>query len=270
MGKLKVLDLFSGIGGFSVGLEKTNGFETVAFCELDQRAHQILQRNWPNVPIFNDVMELNNEQLHAAGVGRIDVVCGGFPVRTSAPLGMVQDSPENAAGSGSSTPESLENSSPSTPSLKTSPTSESVDLASCFRTLPAWGTMRIGRSSRPHLSAHRISVTASGSSQNVNGSLLSSVLSVLTKTQAKNPSAATAARILESVIASGRLQQKTPDGNVLKRIGALLPTPTVQDGENNAGPAQYSRNTYPLNVIAGTNMNPHWVAWLMGFPAGHI
>lgn len=79
MGKLKVLDLFSGIGGFSVGLEKTNGFETVAFCELDQRAHPILQRNWPNVPIFNDVMELNNEQLHAAGVGRIDVVCGGFP-----------------------------------------------------------------------------------------------------------------------------------------------------------------------------------------------
>lgn len=33
--KLRLLDLFSGIGGFSLGLERTGGFETVAFCEID-------------------------------------------------------------------------------------------------------------------------------------------------------------------------------------------------------------------------------------------
>ena len=66
----------------------------------------------------------------------------------------------------------------------------------------------------------------------------------------------------------GRLQQKTPDGNVSKRIGALLPTPTVQDGENNAV-HQYCRNTYPLDVIAGTNANPPVGQWLMGFPFDH-
>ena len=36
MEKLKVLDLFSGIGGFSLGLERTGGFETVAFCEIEK------------------------------------------------------------------------------------------------------------------------------------------------------------------------------------------------------------------------------------------
>ena len=30
-----VLDLFSGIGGFSLGLERTGGFETIAFCEIE-------------------------------------------------------------------------------------------------------------------------------------------------------------------------------------------------------------------------------------------
>lgn len=35
MQKLCVLDLFSGIGGFSLGLERTGGFETVAFCEIE-------------------------------------------------------------------------------------------------------------------------------------------------------------------------------------------------------------------------------------------
>jgi len=102
-----------------------------------------------------------------------------------------------------------------------------------------------------------------------NGNLLCSVMNVLRITREKNPSAAIAGEIMESVIASGRLQQMTTDGNVSKRIGALLPTPTVQDGENNCGRYQYSRNTYPLNVIAGINMNPRWVEWLMGFPDGH-
>ncbi len=189
--------------------------------------------------------------------------------KTLAQHGMAPDLQESEAGYGLNSPESLENSNPDTSSLKTSPISENVGLASCFKTLPAWGSMRIGRSSQPHLSAHRINVTDCGLSPNADGNLLSSVLTVLMKTREKNPSARIAGVILESVIASGRLQRMTPDGNVSKRIGGLLPTPTVQDGENNAGPYQYSRNTYPLNVIAGTNMNPQWVEWLMGFPIGH-
>lgn len=40
--KLKVLDLFSGIGGFSLGLERTGGFETVAFCEIGAHRNKAL------------------------------------------------------------------------------------------------------------------------------------------------------------------------------------------------------------------------------------
>jgi DNA (cytosine-5)-methyltransferase 1 len=65
--------LFSGIGGFSLGLERA-GMQTVAFCEIDKVAQQVLRKHWPNVPIFDDVKTLKGEQL-----GTIDVICGGFP-----------------------------------------------------------------------------------------------------------------------------------------------------------------------------------------------
>ena len=74
MKKLKVLDLFSGIGGFSLGLERTGGFETVAFCEIEKFPQKVLRKHWPEVPIFEDVRKLD-----ATGFGRIDCVVGGFP-----------------------------------------------------------------------------------------------------------------------------------------------------------------------------------------------
>lgn len=74
MKKLQVLDLFSGIGGFSLGLESTGGFETAAFCEIDPKAQLVLKKHWPNVPIFGDVTTLKREDI-----GTIDVICGGFP-----------------------------------------------------------------------------------------------------------------------------------------------------------------------------------------------
>jgi len=75
---LKVLDLFSGIGGFSLGLEKTGGFETVAFCEIEKFPRKVLAKHWPDVPIYNDVRELTDEQLKADGIS-VDVICGGYP-----------------------------------------------------------------------------------------------------------------------------------------------------------------------------------------------
>ena len=71
---MKVLDLFSGIGGFSLGLERA-GMETVAFCEFDEHARKVLQKHWPDVPIHNDVRELDGTEYR----GTVDVVCGGFP-----------------------------------------------------------------------------------------------------------------------------------------------------------------------------------------------
>jgi DNA (cytosine-5)-methyltransferase 1 len=74
---MKVLDLFSGIGGFALGLEAA-GFETAAFCEIDPYAQKVLKKNWPGVPIYDDVRRITADRLVSDGVG-VDVITGGFP-----------------------------------------------------------------------------------------------------------------------------------------------------------------------------------------------
>lgn len=75
---LKVLDLFSGIGGFSLGLERTGGFQTVAFCEINPFCRRVLAKHWPKVPCYHDIRELTGQRLLADGI-HVDAICGGFP-----------------------------------------------------------------------------------------------------------------------------------------------------------------------------------------------
>jgi DNA (cytosine-5)-methyltransferase 1 len=79
MNPLRVLDLFSGIGGFSLGLERTGGFKTVAFCEIEPFPRRVLAKHWPEVPCYDDVRTLTASRLRADGITRVDLVCGGFP-----------------------------------------------------------------------------------------------------------------------------------------------------------------------------------------------
>lgn len=74
MSKLRVLDLFSGIGGFSLGLERTGGFETVAFCEIEPFCQRVLAKHWPGVPLYEDITS-----AYFASVRPVDVVTAGFP-----------------------------------------------------------------------------------------------------------------------------------------------------------------------------------------------
>jgi len=73
------LDLFSGIGGFSLGLEATGGFKTVAFCEIEEFPRKVLQKHWPNVKQYEDIRKLNYDRLKADGIGLIDIITGGYP-----------------------------------------------------------------------------------------------------------------------------------------------------------------------------------------------
>jgi len=77
--KLQHLDLFSGIGGFSLGLEATGGFETKAFCDIEEYPRQVLQKHWPHVKQYEDIKELNYERLKADGIDSIDIITGGYP-----------------------------------------------------------------------------------------------------------------------------------------------------------------------------------------------
>ena len=77
-GTLTLLDLFSGIGGFSLGLERTGGFETVAFCEIEPYCQRVLAKHWPEVPCYGDIRELTAGTLERDGIA-VDAICGGFP-----------------------------------------------------------------------------------------------------------------------------------------------------------------------------------------------
>ena len=78
MNKLKVLDCFSGAGMFSLGLERTRGFETVAFCEIEEFPRKVLAKHWPGVPCYEDVTKLTSDVLERDGIS-VDVITGGFP-----------------------------------------------------------------------------------------------------------------------------------------------------------------------------------------------
>lgn len=71
---LRLLDTFSGIGGFSYAAEHlVGGFQTVAFVEREPFCQSILRKHWPNVPIYDDITTFKPKP------GSADVVCGGFP-----------------------------------------------------------------------------------------------------------------------------------------------------------------------------------------------
>ena len=71
--KLRTLDLFSGIGGFSLGLESTGFFETIGFVEKDKFCQRVLKKHWSNINIEEDIRNVKGEKYQA------DVVTGGFP-----------------------------------------------------------------------------------------------------------------------------------------------------------------------------------------------
>ena len=77
--KLRHLDLFSGIGGFSLGLEATGGFETVAFCDIEKYCLEILEKRYPGVPRYTNIKELNYDTIKTDGVFPIDIITGGYP-----------------------------------------------------------------------------------------------------------------------------------------------------------------------------------------------
>ena len=71
---VQVLDLFSGIGGFSLGLKRA-GMETIGFCEIDPFCRKVLAKHWPDVTIHTDIRSLDGKDYK----GRAEIICGGFP-----------------------------------------------------------------------------------------------------------------------------------------------------------------------------------------------
>lgn len=76
---MNVLSLFSGIGGFDLGLARAGSFNIVAMCDNNPDRRADLARLFPGVKVYDDVITCSAERLAADGIPRIDVICGGFP-----------------------------------------------------------------------------------------------------------------------------------------------------------------------------------------------
>ena len=82
---MKVLDLFSGIGAYALGVERA-GMKVVAFCECEEFPRLVLRKHWPEVPIYEDVRTLNAHTLRRDGIA-VDVIIGGWPCQDISPAG---------------------------------------------------------------------------------------------------------------------------------------------------------------------------------------
>lgn len=71
---MRVLDLFSGIGGFSLAAHRM-GWQTAAFVEKEPFCQKVLAKNFKGVPIYGDIFEFDGKPFR----GAVDIVCGGFP-----------------------------------------------------------------------------------------------------------------------------------------------------------------------------------------------
>lgn len=70
---LSVGSLFSGIGGFDLGLERTGHFKIEWQCEIDPFCNMVLEKHWPNVDRYLDVRSIPGSAIP------VDLLCGGFP-----------------------------------------------------------------------------------------------------------------------------------------------------------------------------------------------
>jgi len=90
---LQTVDLFSGIGGFSRGLEATGFFKTTRFVENDPYCQAVLRCHWPDIPVLGDIKNARRPDFPE----RTDLVCGGFPCQPFSQAGkqQAQDDPRH-------------------------------------------------------------------------------------------------------------------------------------------------------------------------------
>lgn len=75
---MKMLSLFSGVGMIDLAASWA-GIETVALCEIEPYAQEVLKIRFPGIPLYDDICTLTAEKLRGDGIDKIDIICGGFP-----------------------------------------------------------------------------------------------------------------------------------------------------------------------------------------------
>jgi hypothetical protein len=303
MKKLRVLDLFSGIGGFSLGLERTGGFETVAFCEINPYASKVLRKWWPSIPNFSPgIVALNSLLTRVRMSSRQD-----SRARISHSLALAPDLPENVRDSSGRYYEPFAWFDPKSRSWRTWQRCLVEGWEVFSGTWPRSGMMRSGIAYRRQPLVLLTKGTASGSSlptpcatdYGTNRSLSSGAatrpsLQMMARHELWPTPMAADARGSSGVPRAGKQVQladavrrwPTPrasdgthggrvtprkgreGGNLVEAVSAeSFATPTASPWRSGkASQETHDRNSRPLSEQIGGLLNPTWVEWLMNYP----
>jgi hypothetical protein len=270
--RLRVLDLFSGIGGMSLGLERTGGFETVAFCEVDTYANRVLNKWWPHVPIFSHGIVGLNALLKRVRTSSRRV----FPARTFHSLAQVPDLPAPVRDSSGRFYE---------------PFAWYDHEARCWRTwqrclVEGW-TLFSGTWPRSGMTRSGIAYRRAPLVPLTDATVSGYCLPTPTRMDAHGSRNRTAARsnpnskhhdgvtLNDFVRMNPWPTPRATDGshggrvtNLIEAVSArTFATPTSRDWRSGkASPETLAKNSRPLSEQIGGALNPQFVEWLMGFP----
>ena len=306
--KLRHLDLFSGIGGFSLGLERTGGFQTVAFCDSDKKTHLVLKKHWPNVPIFDDVSTLKGKDLE-----QLKLLQEDFPARICQSQEKAQDSQEQGVAFGGNSTGSLKKRSRSMSSQKMSQCFDLEDWIKCSGRSIRSGMMRSGTVYPLQPLAHLTKGTESGlwptptamtggqgvAPSHINGKHGWNLGAAVNDSVSEKPNklwpTPTAVwrpmegnvRFLRNKVMAGELDRQEAAQMIGKDVfeaqgkvpKMIWPTPAARDWKDSGyEPSAQSRKSpcLPAAVVLSEQLtsptsgklNPNWVEWLMGYPTG--
>lgn len=85
--------LFSGIGGFELGLERALGCKTIWQVEQNRWCQKVLRRHWPEAQLYDDVVGVGSHNLEP-----VDIICGGFPCQGVSNAGKKQGLEDDRSG----------------------------------------------------------------------------------------------------------------------------------------------------------------------------